>query len=330
MNPRRLVFAAALAFAAVEGSAAVAPLDLPETAIERCRMKVQGIAVAEERSVTHPFDLGEHCPELATALAASLHETGAAMVALDATSIEGLQDLSAFAAGVQAAPKAAERFYLDLNRVDALLAEVLVEENAEESLWDRFLRWLEQYAKDGESPRLGGFFDWLEGLDAPPWLADVVIKVSIVLIVLLALIVIGNELRLSGLFRRGRYARAQSAPQRTQHVPAAARTPALDELPGLPPRELAAGILAIVTATLAERGWLSSSESLTNGELVRQVAERRSVLAASFTSLVLAIEKILYGDRPPDDATRQRLVAAATALVEHARSGSAAASTRPR
>ena len=85
-----------------------------------------------------------------------------------------------------------------------------------------------------------------------------------------------------------------------------------------------------MTATLAERGWLSSSSSLTNGELVRQMSGRPSSLAASFTTLVNAVERILYGDLPPDDETRQRLVTAARALVEDARREATAASAGSR
>ncbi len=93
----------------------------------------------------------------------------------------------------------------------------------------------------------------------------------------------------------------------------------LDGLRALPPRQLAAAILEMVTGTFAERGWLSSSTSLTNGERVRQVGERQSGLAGPFTGLVNAIDKIIYGDRLPDDEARQRLLASAHELIERTR-----------
>ena len=100
----------------------------------------------------------------------------------------------------------------------------------------------------------------------------------------------------------------------------------LDELRALPPRQLAAAILEIVTRTFADRGWLSSSSSLTNGELVRQIGQRQTALSDPFTGLVNAIEKVIYGDRLPDDEARQRLLASAHALIERAGDGPTPAS----
>jgi hypothetical protein len=321
MYRSHLALAATFAIAAFEVGASVR-LELPEAALKTCQSRLQEILVAEGHTGSHPFDLNKHCPELA----ASLDDADTRVVDLDATSVEGLRDLRSFTAGFDLEPRTPENFYLDLDRVDALLAEVLVEEGVDDTLWDRFLRWLEQYVKEGESSGFDRFVDWLEGLDAPPWLGDVIIKVSVVLIVLLALLVVGNELRLSGLLRRVRHKREPKVPVAAADAVQRTRTLTLDELRGLPPRQLAAGILEVVTATLAERGWLSSSSSLTNGELVRQIGQRRSALAGSFTSLVRNIEKIIYGDRQPDDETREQLVATARELMDSTHHGPAAAS----
>ena len=329
MNLSRLVVAAVLAFAAFGAGAAALLPDLPDAAIESCQSRLRDLAAEQDRTTSHPFNLNERCPKLAKALATLLDDADKGVVDTDSMSVEGLRDLRSFAEGFQHLPVTRQVHRLDLNRVDDLLAEVLVDEEVEDTLWDRFLRWLEQYVKDGESPRFERFLDWLDGLDAPPWLGDVIVNTSVVLIVLLALIVIGNELRLSGLLRRGRNRRGQTARTIAGDVPGKPRIPTLDELPGLPPRQLAAGILAIVTATLAERGWLTSSSSLTNGELVRQIRQSRSVLADSFTGLVNGIEKILYGDLPPDEETRKELLAAASALIEDARRGPTTASASP-
>lgn len=316
-----LALAAFFTIAAFEVGASVR-LELSEAALKSCQTTLQQILVSEGHTPSHPFDLERHCPDLA----ASLDDDDTRVVELDATSVEGLRDLRSFIAGFEREPSAAQNFRLDLDRVDALLAEVLVEENIDDTLWDRFLRWLEQYVKDGESSGFKRFVDWLEELDPPPWLGDVIIKICVVLIVLLALLVIGNELRLSGLLRRVRREHESKVSATAGEALQRKRTPTLDELRGLPPRQLAAGILELVTATLAERGWLSSSSSLTNGELVRQMGQRRNALGESFANLVVGIEKILYGDRQLDDETRARLVAAAGELIDRARHGPAAAS----
>lgn len=329
MRPSHLVFAAFFAIAAFEVDASLTGRDLPVTAIQSCLSDLRRISDAEGHSESHNFNLEKRCPELVKTLAQSLREEDVGVIEIDAVSIEGLHDLASFAAGFNRRPETAGNFNLDFNGLDALLGDVLIENEVDDSVWDRFLRWLEQYVKDDESSEFKRFLDWLDGLDAPPWLGDIIVNTSVVLIVLLALIVVGNELRLSGMLRRPR--RKHGAPDRVVS-PESSRKPrpkSLDQLRQLPPRELAAAILEIVTAAFAERGWLSSSSSLTNGELVRQIGQRQDSVARSFSSLISGIERIIYGDRSADDETRQRLIDSAGALIEQARRTTVTPSGRP-
>lgn len=324
MRLSRLALAGALAFAASGAGASVSPGGLPGDLIRACLTELRAVSKNDGHSEAHNFNLEERCPRLAASLAASPAITDSAALEIRATSIEGLRDLQSYAGGFHRTP-AAGRFSLDHDGLDALIDEVLIVDEIEDSVWNRFLRWLEQYVKDGASPGLERFAKWLKDLDAPPWLGDVLLKGSIVLIVLLAIIVVGNEIRLSGVLRRKwRPRKVETQPTESSPKP---RTPitSLDALRGLPPRQLAAGILEFVTTAFVERGWLSSSTSLTNGELVRQIGRRKSSLAGTFTGLVNGIEKIIYGDRLPDDAARQQLLDAATELVEDARSAASVA-----
>lgn len=318
MRAPHLVLAALFAIAAFEVGASHPGQDLPVATIQSCLSEIRRLSDAEDRADSHNFDLGKRCPELARVLTQSLHEEDAGAIEVDAISIEGLRDLASFAAGFHRQPVAAGDINLDFDGLDALLDEVLVEKEIDDSVWDRFLRWFEQFVKDDESPRIRRFLDWLAGLDAPPWLGDVIVNTSVVLIVLLALIVIGNELRLSGVLRRVR--RGREVTQRVAGVETSQRSgrSSLRELRQLPARQMAAAILEAVTAAFAERGWLSFSSSLTNGELVRQIGQRQDAVARPFASLINGIETIIYGDRPPDDETRQRLIDCAGELIERA------------
>ena len=330
MRLPRLALAAVVAFAAFEVGTSVARDGLPGELVRSCLTELRQLSDAEGHSSSHNFDLNKRCPQLAGRLGSTSEAGVIGSMEIDATSIEGLRDLQSFAAGFDREPVSSEEFPLDFDGIDALLADVLIEEKIDDGLWVQFLRWLEQYAKDGESTGLNRFFDWLEELDPPPWLGDVILNSSLVLIVLLALLVVGNEFRLAGVLRRVRrppkLPALASAPEAAQK----SRAMSLEHLRGLPPRQLAAAVLEIVTATFADRGWLSSSTSLTNGELVRQIGERQSVLAGSFNSLVNGIEKIIYGDRLPDDDTRQRLVDSAGELIESARGRTPATSGKSR
>jgi len=51
------------------------------------------------------------------------------------------------------------------------------------------------------------------------------------------------------------------------------------------------------------------------------VSRHKNDLLAVFTGLVTGVEKILYGDRLPDDESRRRLLDAAKTLVEAAHAG---------
>lgn len=321
MHFAHLALAGALAFAACEAGASVARDVLPGDLIASCLTELNELAAAKGHSNSHGFDLDKQCPELAKRLALSLDAGPFGSLGIDSTSIEGLRDLQFFAAGFDRPPASTEKYRLDFDGLDALLADVLIEETIDDSLWEQFLRWLEQYTNDSESPGLERFLDWLEQLEAPPWLADVILKASVVLIVLLALMVIGNELRLAGVLRRIRRPLNVRTDREGMDAAPSSRCVSLGELQSLPARQLAAAVLEIVTTSFADRGWLSASSSLTNGELITQLGQRHSHVAGSFTDLVNGIERVIYGDRLPDDESRQRLVASAHALVELARGG---------
>lgn len=315
MHLTHLALAGALAFAACEVGASVLGPDLPIDEIESCLDQLVALSAEREFPDSESFDLNTHCSRLAKQLARSSNSDD--FLRIDATTIEGLRDLRFFAAGFDRQPASPEKFQPDFDGLDALLADVLVEKQIEDGLWERILRWLEERAGGGESPDFQRFVKWLEALDLPPWLGEVIFNGSLALIILLALMVVGNELRLAGVLRRmrARHGVNVAGGAKQQAVPKPG-TPSLDELEALPHRQMAAGVLQIVTAAFAKRGWMSSSPSLTNGDRLRQLRQHHRAAAASFAELVDGIEQIIYGDMHSDDAVRQRLVAAAGELVE--------------
>jgi len=319
MHPTRLVLAVVLVLAAWQAGAFVAsndlPGDLPADLIESCLANLEAISGVDASFDSPSFDLNKQCPQLAKRLARSLDSGVLGSLKIDAASTEGLRDLRFFSAGMQRPPAPLGRFHPDFDDLDALLSDVLIEEKVDDGLWERFLHWLGQYLKDGDSGDLKKFVDWLEGIDAPPWLGDAIVNTSVVLIVLLALMVVGNELRLAGVLRRVRRPQATKLAGSAQTAAPKARAASFEELRDLPARQLAAGILDIVTAAFADRGWMSSSSSLTNGERVRQLAQRQGGIADSFEELVYSIEKVIYGDRDADDEVRRGLLESARQLV---------------
>lgn len=324
MRLSRLALAAALMLAAWQVGASGAGDELPGDLIESCLTSLEALSGAGSSSESPLFDLDKHCPRLVERLAGSLDSDPFGSLKTDATSIEGLRDLESFAAGFHPPPGPVQGFHPDFDGLEALLSDVLIEESIDDGLWERFLRWLEQYAKAGDSGDLNRLVDWLEGIDPPPWLGAVILNTSLVLIVLLALMVIGNELRLAGLLRRVARPPATDPAAGTLDTAARPRTWSLEELRNLPSRQLAAGVLDVVTTAFADRGWISASSSLTNGERVKQLTQCERGIGAAFAELVDRIEKVIYGDRPADEEARRRLVAQARELVEIGTTGSPA------
>ena len=324
----QFALAGALTFAACEGGASEVRDDLPREQIQSCLTELGALSRAEDFSDSHPFDITKRCPGLAERLAASVDVAEIGALEMDAVSIDGLRDLQFFAGGFDRQPVGGGNFSPNFDQLDALLADVLIEETIDDGLWQRFLHWLEEYTRSGEAPELKRLLSWLEDLDPPSWLAEVLLKGSIVLIVLLALIVVGNELRLAGIMgRMGKRRRPEAPPGSPVATPTQAAM-SLDDLTALPSRQLAAAILGIVTRTFADRGWLASTSSLTNGELVTQIGRRQTALRDPFSGLVGAIEQVIYGDRDTDDDARQRLLASARALLARADAEPTAASGR--
>jgi len=322
----QLALAGVLTIAASEGDASEVRDDLPREQIQSCLTELGALSRAEDFSDSHPFDLTERCPGLAERLAASVDVAAIGALEVDAVSIDGLRDLQFFARGFDRQPTVGGKFSPNFGALDALLSDVLIEESIDDDLWQRFLRWLEEYSRSGEASELKRLLSWLEDLDPPSWLAEVLLKGSIVLIVLLALMVVGNELRLAGVMGRMRKRIKPEAPVGSPSATPTQRAMSLDDLTALPSRQLAAAILGIVTRTFADRGWLSSTSSLTNGELVGQIGRRQTALGDPFSGLVGAIEQVIYGDRDPDDDARQRLLASAHALLARADAEPTAAS----
>jgi hypothetical protein len=310
----RLAVAAVLVFAACGAGASGTSKTLPADLIGSCLAELRASASAEGFSDSHLFDLQKRCPELVQKL-----DWTADSGVLGWTSIEGLRDLRFFEAGFHGWPESRAKFVPDFDGLDALLADVLIEETVEDGLWEKFLRWLEQFAKDDESPEFNRFLDWLDDVDAPPWLGDAILNTSIALILLMALMIIGNELRLSGVLRRFRRPSKMRALDTGMDAAPKAHAMSIDDLGELPSREMAAAVLRIVTETFVDRGWLSPNPSLTNGECVKEIGQRQREFSGPFGDLVNTVETIIYGGRSADEDGRQRLRLSASRMIERIR-----------
>ncbi len=313
-----LSFALATPIASVAAGAATAEVG---RRLDRCLSALE--SGAEPLPPYRRLILEEVCPGLAQAVA-ELPAAGLLSQPLDQqTTPNQLHDLRALLSAYLNPPASVERF--DFAALPELLARTLeVEPSPPVSWWQRFRDWLAQKLRRSGESDYRWLTEFLKSLDPPEWLADLILRGSVAVILLLALSVVVNELRaanLSSWLHRPRRA------QRVSLVPAANGTvkSAWKDVTDLPPGQQAVALLYLVLQELIERGFLPDDQSLTNQEMLARLGAAARMHAAHFSELAAAADAVLFGDRAVVAAQLAPLHQAARAIV-----GTAAAGARPR
>ncbi len=164
--------------------------------LDRCLRALDG--TAEPLPPYRRLILEEVCPGLARAVA-ELPAAGSLSQPLDQqTTPNQLQDLRALLVTYRSPPASVERF--DFAALPELLARTLaVEPTPPVSWWQRFKDWLTKKLRGSGKSDYRWLTEFLKSLDPPEWLADLILRASIAVILLLALAVVVNELRAANL-----------------------------------------------------------------------------------------------------------------------------------
>ena len=279
--------------------------------LDRCLRTLD--ASAEPLPPYRRLILEEVCPGLAKAVA-ELPATVSLSPPLDQqTTPNQLQDLRALLVTYRSPPASVERF--DFAALPELLARTLAIEPAPPvSWWQRFKDWLAKKLSGSGKSDYRWLTEFLKSLDPPDWLADLILRASIAVILLLALAVVVNELRaanpLSWLQRRTRM-------QRTGRVPESHRPAGLTwkHVADLPPGQQPAALLWLVLQELIRRGVLPDDLSLTNREMLVRLGTAAPVHEAPFAKLTAAADAVLFGNRAVVAAQLLPLHQAAQAIV---------------
>jgi len=252
--------------------------------------------------------LEQVCPGLAQAVA-ELPSAGSLSPPLDQqTTPSQLHDLRALLGSYRNPPAGVERF--DFAGLSELLARTLqVEPTPPVSWWQRFKDWLAQKLRGNGEADYRWLTEFLKSLDPPEWLADLIVRASVAVILLLALAVVVNELRAANLTS---WLQRRSRTQRTSRVPAATVAARLTwkDVTNLPPGQQPAALLRLVLQELIERGLLPDDKSLTNSEMLARLGAAARAHAAPFAELATAADAVLFGSRA--------VVAAQLAPLHHA------------
>ncbi|MGH8731907.1 MAG: DUF4129 domain-containing protein [Burkholderiales bacterium] len=239
--------------------------------------------------------LEEVCPGLAQAVAELPSAVSLSPPLDQQTTPSQLQDLRALLGSYGNPPAGVERF--DFARLQELLARTLqVEPTPPVSWWQRFKDWLAQKLRGSDESDYRWLAEFLKSLDPPEWLADLILRASVAVILLLALSVVVNELRAANLTS---WWQRRSRTQRTSRVSAATGAARLTwkDVTNLPPGQQPAALLRLVLQELIDRGLLPDDKSLTNSEMLARLGAAARAHAAPFAELATAADAVLFGSR---------------------------------
>lgn len=285
-------------------------------AVEQC-LETQfqaGEATGRDQSINLP----QHCPTLAGARQHALLNPVQPPLA-DEITVSQLLDIRAILhTRTRSAASGRQYAYPDL---DALLEKTYLpreEFKPSPTLWQRFIEWLRELLtpEDAEPPPWLQAF--LESIELPE--TDTImlfLKGALALLVLLALLMIFNELRAANLLSALRHIKRQRGKPTDDQpdFPAPAGNLSLDQISRLPDKQFAGQLLSRTLLTLMQRQILPSRFSLTNRELLTRLPPQSSTLLPDLRRLVDTSEAGLYGDQPLAPQQRRQMLDLSRRLI---------------
>lgn len=177
--------------------------------------------------------------------------------------------------------------------------------------FERFKRWLRAKLESRGSDSDNWLSRWLDDVDVPDAVARGILFASIGLIVVLTIVVIVNELRAAGVFRRRR--RSQDADMILAGIASAGADDVAD-IDALPADRKISVLLRMLVTTLVQSGRLRAERSLTHRELCTRAAFDDAQQRESFRRVAALAERTVYGIGEVPAEEVEPIVAAARAL----------------
>lgn len=187
-------------------------------------------------------------------------------------------------------------------------------------LWDRFVNWLKEHYKQDEETDTdwGWLIDLLENGRIPEWLGTTIYYTSIGLIILLAALIVFNEVRTARRGGRRKRRRKLSAQDGWQQGLATIESLDWNAIGKLPVQQQPGAMLRFVIDQLIGRGWISDNRSRTNREMWRELRREHIDSAGQFEHAVTLAERSVYGEQQLNDTQLHELYETAQALSEDA------------
>ncbi len=243
--------------------------------------------------INRELDLIDSCPDLAG-------DDGILRVdSLDQrigpiTSLNELLDARRFLRDLQARPP--ERFKADRASLQETLDALELEEQTSAlGLWEEFLAWLTELLETEGEDDWGWLTDFLESLSVPGWVGKLIYYGSIAVILILAALIVINELRALGAARwlPKRRIETQAASGERPHGPVASLQ--WSDIQRLPLSQQPSAIVRLLIHTLIAQGIVPDNMSYTNYEFLRLLRTHDPERARGFGAVVAKAEPALYG-----------------------------------
>jgi hypothetical protein len=185
----------------------------------------------------------------------------------------------------------------------------------DQGAWSRFNEWLREVFTPREQDAHDG---WLARLFGAVSLSDAVARliswVCLGVVVVLAAVIVTNELRVAGVFTRRRASGKAARRAAPAGVP---RSIDWGDVQSAPPGERPRLLLQLIAARLVASGSLPPAEGLTIRELVRVAQLPDSADRDLLVDIALAAERVRFsGDQVPTDSIEVALAHGRT-LLEH-------------
>ncbi len=252
--------------------------------------------------------LEEECPGLTRAL-----EQSGYLALLSTASRDGLNayDLSDLLQLDYRYEEAAPRD-VEVGTLAPILDSLSAQQPERPLTWfERFKRWLRSMLERRRDSSDDWLSRWLDNVDIPSAVGRAILFASIALIIGLTILVIVNELRAAGVFRKRRG--TLDADVIAGGTAAAAGDDSAD-LDALPVDRKAQVLLRMLVRTLVQSGRLRTERSLTHRELCARAAFDDAQQRESFRRVAALAERTVYGVGDVPAAEVEPVVAAARAL----------------
>jgi hypothetical protein len=247
-------------------------------------------------------ELEESCPGIERALTRSGYVGFISESEADELTRYSLADLQHFAARDRQ-PSADHSAEADVAKLAPILGSLKEEQQVDRplTLLERFKRWLNGLMQRSQQDQESWLSRWLRDFDVSEGVTRTIVYMSIALILLIAILVIANELRAAGVFRR-RERRRAAALEPAGGSPHLSHATLVD-LERVPAAERPALLLRVLVNTLVNSGRLRNAKSLTHRELGARAAFDAVDQRQSFNRVASLSERILYGSGnvPPEE-----------------------------